>query len=679
MGFKEFWSWFSGSQPTQPDLPAGEGIHESTGKRKLTSGLLLFILINSILGSSLFYLPGLGVISSGAASILAWAFVFIVATFVMLYMGELVTMLPTSGGTYYFCKKAYGRLGSFMAGWLIWIAGNFGMALNLVAAAEYFIPEQTQAALYLRIGFALLWVIVLNFMAFRGIDAGSTMLVIFGFIATVVVAGMILPSFIDIPNLFAGKLTSPFDLELFKPFFRHEGSGILAFLGLSVLLISEAFLGFEVISYMANEAAEPKKLHKVLLKGMVICGLIMVLYIFSSLGTVGYRDYVTNARPFAVQAFNTMGQVGQNIVVFGMYLVILGAAAAWPITGSRLIRAMSKDKLFLKQFASLHQKYRSPHRAVYFQTIMVALFSWFIFRGYLVKWSNPYRTIYLVYVLLSLIVLSLILLTVPILRRKEPLLERPFKAPLATFGPIIIVLGIFGLVFNWIRLEGGVAQSIIQLALSFLAVGLPFYFSVEMFYNPQAIKSVNERFSSIFLLGEKLLFPVSVRKRVLRDIVDVNGKHILEFGCSGGSLTEKLAELVSVKGRVHAVDLSLKKVNAVAKKLKHLPHVNVYHHPYLDDFKLSFEEPVDGIVSVGMLSYMQNPLKILTKLSNQVKQGGEIVFVDFDKFFYFFPNISWVENDGQIKSLFKKAGFSVNVFRERSLFWQYIFVVGTKD
>ncbi len=58
-----------------------------------------------------------------------------------------------------------------MAGWLIWIAGNFGMALNIVAAAQYFIPNDFM----LQMIFAVIWIVVLNFMAFRGIVAGSTM------------------------------------------------------------------------------------------------------------------------------------------------------------------------------------------------------------------------------------------------------------------------------------------------------------------------------------------------------------------------------------------------------------------------------------------------------------------------------------------------------------------------
>ena len=652
---------------------------KSLTPRKLGYGLILFILINSILGSSLFYLPSLGVISSGAASIFAWIALFIIAIFVMLYMGELITLHPTSGGTYEFCKRAYGRFGSFAAGWLIWLGGNFGMALSVVAAAEYFIPAQTQYGFIIRLVFAAIWIIALNFMAFRGVDAGSTMLVLFGFIAVIVVILMTLPSFLDIPGLFQGVFQSPFNSQFMQPFFLHEGLSILSYLGLSLLLISEAFLGFEVVSYMANEVEKPKELHKVLFAGMAISGILMTLYVFSSLGTVSYTDYVQNARPFAVQALNTMGELGQTIVVFGMYLVIVGAAAAWPITGARLLQAMAKDKLFLGHFAVLHPKHGSAYRAVYLQTIMVALFSWFIFRGYLVKWGNPYRSIYLIYVVISLIVLSLILLAVPILRRKEKDLERPYKAPFGTIGPILLVTLFLVLIGNWIRIEGSIAISILKMTGSFVIFGLPMYFFVEMLYSEKSIRGVNEKLSFLVLWGEKLFFPFTIRNKLLKDMGDIKGKKILEYGCSVGSLTRKMAPRVGPTGRIYATDLSLKKVEITGKRTKEHAHVSTHHEKSLDNFTVSLPEHVDGVISVGMLSYMQKPEQILTTLGKHVKKGGEVVFLDYDKFFFIIPNVQWIKDTKELIAMFKRAGFSVTVEKKYSVLWQYIIIKGTKD
>lgn len=680
MGFKQFWNYLIGKRTgAKKPLAVKKGITEHTGKKKLSYGVVLFILINSILGSSLFFLPGLGVKSSGPASIIAWAALFSVATFIMLYIGELVTLHPTSGGTYEFCKRAYGRFISFMAGWLIWVAGNLGMALAIVAAAEYFIPTTMANYFLLRMVFSAVWILVLNYMAFRGIDAGATMLVVFGIISVIVVTLMTLPSFIDVPGLLTGSLGSKFNSELMKPFFMHDGWGIWAYLGLSLFLICEAFFGFEALSYMANEVKERKKLGKALITATVICGIIMCIYIFSSLGTVSYHDYVTDARPFAVQAMNTMGLTGQNFVVFGMYLVIIGTAAAWPIVGSRLIRALANDGLFVKRFAVLHPKHGSPYKAIYFQTVAVGLFSWLIFRGYMKFWGDPYRTIYLIFVLLNLIVLGLVLFAVPVLRKKESSLKRLFKAPLPRLGPVVIVSFFLFLIGLWIFLEGGTARAILSLAGSFILVGVPLYFLVEMYYNPKAIKKVGGVSIYVSMLTEKIFFPIGEKRKVLKRLGNLRGKTVLEYGCSTGLLTKSLAKRVTDKGTIYAIDFILNRKEIAVKRLKKHKHVKVFHHESLKHFKAKVKVPKsDVLVSVGMLSNLQKPLQVLDHLGKKMKKGGKVVFLDYDKFFYLIPNIPWVKEKGDLLRVFKKAGFDVKVEKKKHLLWSYVLVEGKR-
>jgi basic amino acid/polyamine antiporter, APA family len=691
MNFKEFWHYLI----TDPKKQQAQGISAdgtfdpehpittASSTKKLGNGVILFILINSILGSSLFYLPGLGMKALGPASIIAWIIIFMIAGFVMLYIGELMVLHPTSGGTYGFCQRAYGRFIPFMAGWLIWLTGNLGMALNVVAAAEYFIPAQTQVAFYLRIAFSIIWIVALNYMAYRSIDAGATMLVTFGVFSLGVVSLMIIPSFIDFGALFSGVFASSFNTSFLEPFVRFDGvggigGGLFSHMLLSLLFITEAFFGFEAVTYMANEAREPKELHKILFKAIIICGIVVVLYIFSTIGTVAYGEYVTDARPFAVQALHTMGQMGQNIVVFGMYLVIIGATAAWPIAGSRLLQAMARDKLHLKHFAKPHPKHNSPYRAVYFQTVIIFFFTWFIFRGYAVKWGDPYRVTYLIYVVLSLIALSIILFAVPKLRRKEPDVQRVFKAPLPTIGPIVIVAFFILLIVNWVLIEGAFATAVLGFVAAFIFLGIPFFLMIEMYYDPKAIVRVNEVLSYVTLATEGIHFPLSIRKNILKSLGDIRGRVILEYGCSVGSLTKRLAKRVTEEGRIYATDITLHNVKITDKRTKNLSHVFVNHHPGLGDFTLQLPTLVDDVVSVGVLSYMQDPLKLLTSLAQRVKKGGRIIFVDYDKFFYFIPNVQWIESDEQLQNLFAKAGFRVKVNRKKSLFWTYVIIIGRK-
>ncbi len=659
-------------------------IHEATSSKKLSSNVLLFILINSILGSSLFYLPSLGVKSSGPASIIAWAAVFLLAAGIMMYIAELLGMLPSSGGTYYFCKRAYSRSTAFMGGWLIWLAGNLGMALNIVAAAEYFIPESSTSAFWLRVIFSIIWIVALNYMAYRGIDAGASMLVAFGFFSILVVLIFIIPSFLDFQSLFSsGIFASPFETGRFSPFFTHAGNwGIFTHLLLSIFLIIEAFFGFEAITYMANEAENKKELPKLLFKALGICAVLILLVIITSIATVSHTDYLTNARPWALQALNTMGSVGQQFVVFGMYLVIIGAAAAWPIASSRLLQAMAKDKLFPSHFAALHPKHNSPYRAVMFQTIMISLFTWFIFQGYLLEWGDPYRTAYLIYVLLALLVLSLLLLAVPRLRNKEPNLERPFKAPFPRAGPFFLISFFAILIFNWFTIEGAAATSIINLAISFAILGIPIYFIVEMYYDPKAINSVNEILSYGAVLAEKMHLSSPIHKAVLKKLDSssktTQGQVIMEYGCGIGTLTKQLAKRVGINGHVVAIDTSNHNVMITKKNTTQLKQVHVLHDETLDDFTITLPKKANHFISIGMLSYMQKPKLIIKKIATQLQKGATIHIIDYDKFFGIIPNVEWIESEDALCKIFANAGIDIQIKRKKSFLWTYIIIDGVK-
>jgi len=183
--------------------------------------------------------------------------------------------------------------------------------------------------------------------------------------------------------------------------------------------------------------------------------------------------------------------------------------------------------------------------------------------------------------------------------------------------------------------------------------------------------------SYLVFIGEAGFFPLTMRSKIFKDLGNVKSKKILEYGCSFGSLTRKLAPLVGNKGRIFATDLALHKVKIADRRTRYFDHVSVHHHPHLNDFKLKLPV-IDRVISVGMLSYMQNPQKILKKLSSRVKKGGEIVFLDYDKFFYIIPNVTWIENDVKLKNMFSRAGFRVNIERKRGLLWQYIIISGKK-
>jgi len=225
------------------------------------------------------------------------------------------------------------------------------------------------------------------------------------------------------------------------------------------------------------------------------------------------------------------------------------------------------------------------------------------------------------------------------------------------------------------------ALHIIALGSSFILVGIPLYFLLEMYYSPKAITFVNDFLMQLTLITERIALPKRMKKEIVRLIGNIEGKSVLEYGCNVGTLTLFLAKLVGPTGKVYSTSISERRIHLVQKRLakKNITHVDVLHdsehhsrlHPTIPD--------VDVAVSVGGMGYVQDLLKVLHDLNNRLDVGDKVCFVDYDKFFDVIPNIDWLSNNDEIRRIFKECGFNVEVKRKQGFAWQYIFIYGEKE
>lgn len=177
---------------------------------------------------------------------------------------------------------------------------------------------------------------------------------------------------------------------------------------------------------------------------------------------------------------------------------------------------------------------------------------------------------------------------------------------------------------------------------------------------------------SYFVLAtEKIFFPFSIRKKIIKYLGNLKNKTILEYGCDVGSLTRRIAPKAK---KVIATDLAIHKVNITNKRTKRIKNVFVHNHSKFNKLKLK----ADLIISIGMLSYLEHPKLILKNLSQKIKKGGKVVFLDYDKFFYLIPNVDWIESPEMLIKIFKQAGFEIKVERKKSLFWTYLLISGVR-
>ncbi|MBU1198382.1 MAG: amino acid permease [Nanoarchaeota archaeon] len=630
-------------------------------KRGFGFWTILALLLTAMVGTGMFFGTSLGAARVGNAVLIAWVLVILLSLYVAGCFGELVALFPKAGGVYEYSKQAYGRFVSFLVGWVTWLMATIGMIVTIIAALDYLFPAAAlQTSIFgidLKIVVAIIIILVLNFIAFLGVDASAAILMIFALITMGVLVSIIVPGIFD------------FQFNNLTPLFT--GPFILIFAAMFFML--EALMGWEEASFLAEETKNPEKIiPRALIISTLIAGVLTILVAAVSLNLIPWARLANLPAPIQSVSALLFGAGGARLISWGIVLSLIGAAAGVIISTPRLILGMARDKLFIAQLAAVHEKRRTPHKAIIFQTIVAILI--------LLLTAGNYEALLSLFTPTALLVYIAVLLSVTILRFKMPNAKRPFKVFFGKIGPIIVSLVYLGVIVVWAYFEGG-ALSVLGRMVSLILFGIPIYLLLIFFYNPDAIVGFSNYFAGLTLWMENILLPKHIRKKIVDLFKDMEGKYLLEYGSGVGTLTMHLAQEVGPRGKIYATDMSHRNVKILKKRLakNFISHVEVIHDPHQVNRIHPDVKDIDAVFSVGMMSYMQDYQKILLQMNRLLPEGGRICFVDYINFFKFLPDAPWISNREMLRTIFRKAGFSVKIERKRGILWNYLFVYGIKS
>ncbi len=624
-------------------------------KKVLSFRVLLLITINSIMGTGVFFLPAMGASIAGPASLISWVLLSFIAIYTGMCFAELASMYPTEGGVYEFCKHAYGRFWAFIIGWVTIISAYITIAMLVVGAIQYLLPVN---APIIKIVLSLFFIVAFNFIAYRGMKVSAMLLIAFSIITFSTLLALI------IPGLFTIKLSN------FTPFFVAPGSAIFV----AIFFIAETFFGWETATFLAGETKDGAKvLPKALIAGTVIIAAICILFVFTSIGTMNWTQFGLSSTPLADLGELHFGMLGRSIFTILVYLSIIGSVAGWIVAAPRLILAMAKDKLFLSQFSAIHDVHKTPAKAILLQTITISII--------VIVGAGSYELLLQLLVPLVLIMYSAVMLSLVVLRIHKPNAKRYFTVPFGKIGPIILVIFNAILLIMWLN-HSESAFGILKLGFSFILLGIPLYFLIELYNDPDMIVSVNDAFANLHLMFESFNLPMHIRKEIMQSIGVIKGKKILEYGCNVGTLTQHLAEEAGEEGKVYATNISQNELKITEKRLAQKFNVVSNVELIYDIEHASRIHPslsyVDCAVSVGMLSYVIDPNKVLKELASLLPKHGKVCFVEYVDYFHLLPNVEWLSDIKKIKRIFKDAGLLVHIRKKHWLFWNYMFIYGIK-
>ena len=223
------------------------------------------------------------------------------------------------------------------------------------------------------------------------------------------------------------------------------------------------FDGWIFITYVAGEVKNPgRNIPLSIIYCMIIIVSVYLALNYVLVFALGFDKMIGSELVMSDAASIFLGSQGGAIITVIILISLIGANNGFILTSARINYAMAKNKLFFKQAASIHPKYKSPSNALIIQCVWACILTF----------TGTFNQLITYIIFASWIFYGMSAGAVIILRIKNPELNRPYKTPLYPWIPIIFILFAIFLTINTIMeapRDAGIG------ALLILA-GLPFYY-----------------------------------------------------------------------------------------------------------------------------------------------------------------------------------------------------------
>jgi APA family basic amino acid/polyamine antiporter len=328
-----------------------------TGRPELVRSLgrwsLAALVLNGIIGSSVFFLPGPLADRLGWMSLAAWVVAAACCGAMILCFAEVSSRFTGAGGAYLFTQAAFGRFVGLQVGWLSYFVRAITAAVQANLFSTYLAEFWPWAGT--RLGGVVattLFIAVLAAANIRSVVSGARLSN--GF-AIVKVTTLLLFGAVGVAWIAGGQSVPapvPSDPSL---------SGWLEVL----LLLMFAYGGFESAVIPLGEARNPRgDAPFALLGGLALAAFVYLLAQLTVLATL--PDPAGSSRPLAESARAMLGGPGATIITVAALISVYGWLASNLLTVPRLTMAMAERGDFPRFFERIHPVFRTPWLSILF-------------------------------------------------------------------------------------------------------------------------------------------------------------------------------------------------------------------------------------------------------------------------------------------------------------------------
>ena len=333
-------------------------------------------------------------------------------TFIFSYT-ELTTAIPDAGGAFEYASRAFGSLGGFIAGFATLV--DFLLAPPAIAYAlgsyVHFlnndIPEIPVA-----IGTYFVF-ITINILGVKESARFSLVVTILSVLELVIFMAVIFPYFKTENFMAHNPPTLTFD-------------GIFAGIPFAVWF----FVAIEGVAMVAEEVKNPKTtIPKAYISGIITLVILALGIMILSAGVGDWRTLSNIDYPLPETLSMALGRQSYLAKLFaGMGLFgLIASFHCNTISYSRQIYALARAGYLPDILSVVNEKFQTPHWALIVGGLI----------GFMAIFTGTTAQIIILSVLGAVIMYGISMLSLIVLRKKEPNLERPFKAPFYPLFPLI--------------------------------------------------------------------------------------------------------------------------------------------------------------------------------------------------------------------------------------------------
>jgi len=402
--------------------------HPDKLKRTLTAIDVTAIGVGSIIGAGIFVLVGVAAADkAGPAIVQSFVIAGIACFFVALCYAELASMIPIAGSAYTFSYASMGELIAWMIGWDLVLEYSMGGIAVSIGWSGYIAEGFSSIGIHLPTFLtngpfvegggvnlpAVFIVLLLTFVLTIGSKESARLNLIIVFIKVIILIFVIV---LGLGYFNRGNLSPWAPYGVWGIF---QGAGIIFF----------AFIGFEAVCTTAEEVKDPgRNLPLGILMSLLVC---TVLYLAASailVGIIPYDMLHNQPAPFAY-AFNyNNASWAAGIISLGAIAGITSVLLVSLLAQPRVLFAMARDGLIPEKIARVHPRFGTPYIATISVGLIVAVMAAILPIGTTAELVN----------IGTLFAFTLVCLAIPILRKTDPDIKRPFKTP---FVPVVPLLG----------------------------------------------------------------------------------------------------------------------------------------------------------------------------------------------------------------------------------------------